>query len=78
MSVSEVFTVRVRPSASETRVTGFLDDGTIKIDLKAPAEDGKANSELVRFIAEKHGVPKEGVRILSGQTSRKKLVRIIY
>ncbi|MEQ1849608.1 MAG: DUF167 domain-containing protein [Candidatus Peribacteraceae bacterium] len=77
MSASAVITVRVRPGASATKITDILSDGTIKIDLAAPAEDGKANAELVRFIAAHHSVPKENVRIVSGQTSRKKLVRIV-
>lgn len=73
---STLLTVRVRPGAKETMITEFLADGTVKIDLAAPAEDGKANAELVRFVAEKHGVSKENVRIVSGMRSRKKLIRI--
>ena len=74
--MTELLHLRVRPNAHETRVTGFLDDGAVKIDLKASAEDGKANAELVRFIAAHYKVPKENVRIVSGLTSRKKVVRI--
>lgn len=75
---SLILTVRVRPGAPETKITDVLSDGTVKIDLAAAAEDGKANAELVRFVAEKHSVAKEQVRIVSGQTSRKKVVRVSY
>ena len=78
MQQSTLLTVRVRPGASVTKITDIMVDGTIKIDLAAPAEDGKANTELIRFVAEKHNTPREQVRIVSGQTSRKKMVRVSY
>lgn len=69
-------TIRVRPHASVTVIKSILDDGSIKIDLAAPAEDNKANIELVRFLAETFGVSVASVSILSGATARVKLVRI--
>ena len=48
----------------------------LKIKVAAPAIDGKANEELVRFIAKKLGLPRCGVRIVSGQTSRDKIVEV--
>lgn len=67
---------RVRPHASVTIIKSILDDGSIKVDLAAPAEENKANIELVRFLAETFGVAVASVSILSGATSRVKLVRI--
>lgn len=69
--------VRVRPSAKENCIRGILDDGSIKIDLKAPPEDGRANEELIEFLAEELHAAKQSVEILSGHTSRKKTVRIL-
>ena len=46
----------------------------LKVALTAPPVDGKANAELCRFLADKAGVPKSSVRILSGETSRTKVV----
>ncbi len=48
----------------------------LKIKVAAPAIDGKANEELVRFIAKKLGLSRCGVRIVSGQTSRDKIVEV--
>ncbi len=69
-------TIRVRPHAATTHIKSILDDGSIKVDLAAPAEENKANIELVRFLAETFGVSAASVSILSGATSRVKLVRI--
>lgn len=66
----------MRPNASVTRIRETMDDGTLKIDLHAPAEDGKANEALMRFIAEEYGVPSDAVELVSGQMSRKKVIRI--
>jgi uncharacterized protein (TIGR00251 family) len=71
-----VFSVRVRPGASRTQVKDVLTSGTVKIDLAAAPEGGKANAELIRFLAEEFGVPKSHVEILKGQTTRMKTVRV--
>lgn len=51
-------------------------DGTIKLDIAAVPEDGKANEELVRFLADEFDVPKSHVEILKGHTAKTKVVRI--
>ncbi len=51
-------------------------DGTIKIDITAAPEDGKANAQLVRFLAREFSVPLSHVEIVRGQTGRTKTVRI--
>jgi hypothetical protein len=56
-------------------VTGRLGDAW-KLDLTAPPVEGKANEECVRFLAELVGVPRARVRIVTGLTSRSKVVEI--
>ncbi len=73
---SLTFSVKVRPQAQKTAFRKPLADGTLKIDLAAVPEDGEANSELVRFLAEEFRIPRSGIEILSGQSSRLKLIRI--
>lgn len=51
-------------------------DGTLKIALSSPPADGKANEELKRFLAGEFGTCRSSVTILSGATSRRKLVRV--
>jgi len=47
-----------------------------KLGLAAPQVDGKANDECVRFFAELADVPRSRVRIVTGATSRTKVVEI--
>jgi uncharacterized protein (TIGR00251 family) len=69
------FTVKVHPRARRSAVTGRLGDAW-KLDLTAPPVEGKANEECVRFLAELVGVSRARVRIMTGLTSRTKLVEI--
>jgi uncharacterized protein (TIGR00251 family) len=49
----------------------------MKIRVKAPPEDGKANKAVIELISEYFAVKRDAVRILSGLTSRNKKVEII-
>jgi uncharacterized protein len=68
-------TVKVHPRARRSAIAGRFGEAW-KLDLAAPPVDGKANEECVRFFAELAGVPKSRVRIVTGATSRMKVVEI--
>jgi uncharacterized protein len=68
-------TVKVHPRAKRTSITGRLGDAW-KLDLAAPPVDGKANEECIRFFAELVHIPRSRVRIVTGLTSRMKVVEI--
>lgn len=53
-----------------------MHDGCVKVRLAAPPVDGAANAALVEFVAERLGLAKSRVRIVSGQTSRRKVVEV--
>jgi uncharacterized protein (TIGR00251 family) len=68
-------TVKVHPRARRTALAGRLGDAW-KLALAAPPVDGKANQECLRFFAGLAGVPKSRVRIVTGTTSRMKVVEV--
>jgi len=68
-------TVRVRPGAGRTLIKERK-DGVLRMDVAAPPEKGKANKELVKYLAKLLGVPKSGVRVRSGERSRDKVVAV--
>jgi uncharacterized protein (TIGR00251 family) len=61
----------VQPNAKRTEVVGWHGDA-IKVRVRAPPVDGAANEELIRFVAERLGLQRTAVRIVSGKTSRRK------
>jgi uncharacterized protein len=68
--------VKVIPKSSKTELAGYLLDGTWKVKVAAAPEKGKANRALVEFLAEKLGVAKSRIRIVSGETSPLKRIRV--
>jgi len=69
------FGVHVVPRSRHNAVVGLYGDA-LRVRIKAPPTKGKANRELRTFLAERLGVPTEAVEILSGHTSRHKVVRV--
>jgi uncharacterized protein (TIGR00251 family) len=68
-------TVRIQPRASKNEVVR-QENGSLKIRLTAPPVDGAANEALVKFLADRFSVAKSQVEIVSGHTSRDKIVRV--
>ena len=67
--------VRVTPRAKRNSVTK-VEDGSIKVYVTAPPADGRANEAVVETIAEWLGVKRRQIAIVSGATSRNKVVRL--
>jgi uncharacterized protein (TIGR00251 family) len=65
----------VQPRASRTRVVGEHGD-RLKLQIAAPPVDGEANAELVSFLADAFSVPKRDVALVSGETGKRKTVRL--
>lgn len=68
-------TLHIQPGAKRTEVAGSHGDA-LKIRLKAPPVDGKANAALIEFIAELLNVAKSQVELKSGQAARRKIVAV--
>ena len=69
--------VKARPGAVRTAVIKAMDDETIKVNIAAPPVKGRANQELIRFLAKEFAVLKNNVKIVSGGSGRVKLVRVV-
>lgn len=65
----------LQPNASRSEFAGLHGDA-LKIRIQAPPVEGKANAELVKFLAKAFGVGKRDIDIISGELNRHKRVRI--
>jgi len=74
--MSKFLKVRVVPRASKNEIVGEMADGSLKIKLKAPPVDGKANEALIEFLSEEWGVAKSKIKIVRGEKGRNKTVEI--
>lgn len=70
-----IVSVRVHPGARQDGIDGFH-NGALKISIKAPASDGRANEALIAFVAERLGLPRARVSLITGAASRTKTLRI--
>jgi uncharacterized protein len=71
--------LHVQPGAKRTEVVGVHGESAqarLKIRLAAPPVDGKANAELLRFLAAAFGVALRAVTLVRGETSRQKTVKV--
>ena len=75
MMAHTALAVYVVPRAKRTEFAGHYGDA-VRVRLSAPPVDGAANDELVRFLAERLGVPRRAITIRSGASSRRKTVAI--
>ncbi|WP_184400087.1 DUF167 domain-containing protein [Rhizobium sp. BK650] len=73
-------TVRLTPNGGRNAVDGIESDGEggmlLKVRVTAVPEKGKANTALIALISKSLGVAKSSVDLVSGDTSRKKILRI--
>jgi uncharacterized protein (TIGR00251 family) len=67
--------VHAQPGARRTEVQGVHGDA-IKIRVSAPPVEGAANAALLELLAEAFKVPRGRCTLLSGETSRRKRIRI--
>ena len=70
-----MLTLHIQPGAKKTEVAGAHGEA-MKIRLAAPPVDGKANQCLLDFLAERLGVAKRQVVLVSGASARAKRVRV--
>ena len=73
-------TVRLTPNGGRDAIDGLeaVADGEehLKVRVSAVPEKGKANQALVAFLAKKLGLAKSKLSLISGDTQRKKILRI--
>ena len=69
--------LKARPNSVVTKIVSIMDDDTIKLDVAAPPSKGKANQEIIQFLAQNFKVERKHVTIISGAGDRLKLIKII-
>jgi uncharacterized protein len=67
--------LHIVPGARQTAVAGLHGD-RLKVKVAAPPEKGRANQELLEFLARSLKVPLKDVHLTSGAASRTKVVTV--
>ena len=66
--------IKAQPAASKNEFCEIYGDDAIKIRIKAPAVEGAANKELVKFLAKSFKVSKSDIIFKTGKNSKIKIV----
>lgn len=67
--------VEAKPNAKKNEYS-IINENTIKIKIKAPPVDGKANEAIIEYLSEILKLPKSKIRLLKGNTSKYKQFQI--
>ena len=67
--------IKAQPNASKNKIVGPYGDA-LKIAIKAPAVEGAANKELVKFLSKTFKVSKSDIMFVGGETSKRKRLRL--
>ncbi len=70
-----IIKIKVEPRSSKSGIVGPYGDA-IKVKLTSPPVEGKANRELVEVLAKNLGIAKKNIEIISGKSSRNKIVKL--
>ncbi len=73
--------LKVRAGAKQSSVDGWViinDKEYLKLSIKSPPEKGKANKEIIEYLAEELAIPKSDIEITSGKTSQFKVVNLVF
>jgi len=67
--------IKVEPRSSKSGIVGPYGDA-LKVKLTSPPVEGKANKELIEVLAKGFSISKKNIKIISGQSSKNKVVRL--
>lgn len=70
-----ILNIKAVPNSSKNEVYGLFEDA-LKIKIKSPAIENKANLELIKFLSKEIKVPKSSISIQSGGHSKIKNIFI--
>jgi len=77
----EYLNIKVLPKAQRTEAVEILEGAegelVLKVKVAAVPEKGKANQELCRYLAKELGLSKSQVEVVQGQTSQRKVLKIL-
>jgi uncharacterized protein (TIGR00251 family) len=69
-----VLRIKAQPAASRNEFCEIYGEDAIKVRIKAPAVEGAANKELVKFLSKRFKIPKSSIMFRSGETSKIKVL----
>lgn len=70
------YTLHVKPNARHEKVEP-QPDGSLKVHVNAPPQEGRANDRVIELLAKHFKVPKSRISVVHGASGRNKVIEII-
>lgn len=70
-----IIKIKAVPNSSKNEICGLYNDA-LKVKIKAPAVENKANEELIKFLSKQLKIPKNSITLKAGDTSKLKTLYI--
>ncbi len=70
------YTLQVKPNARHEKVE-VQADGSLKVHVNAPPQEGRANERVIELLAKHFKVPKSHISVVHGASGRKKVIEIL-
>ncbi|MBI2630093.1 DUF167 domain-containing protein [Candidatus Pacearchaeota archaeon] len=71
-----IINVKVKPNSSKKEIESFGNNRYL-IYLKEPAENNRANIELINMLSKYFGIPVGRIKIKLGLTSNEKVIELL-
>lgn len=68
--------IKAAPASNQSACTDVMADGSLKIHLKNPPVEGKANRELISLLSTMFEIPQDKIEIIRGKFQRNKTVKL--
>jgi uncharacterized protein (TIGR00251 family) len=69
--------IKAQPNASKSEFCEMYGEDAIKIRIKAPAVEGAANKELIKFLSKSFKISKSDIIFKTGQNSKIKILEFL-
>jgi len=76
MSNQAVIELIVSSNKASTKIIEINNDGVIRMHVKSPPVEGKANTEIIHYLAKILGIPQNQISIIRGAGSKRKMIKI--
>lgn len=76
ISENWILKIKVVPNSDKTEVVWEMGDWTLKVKSRWIPEKWKVNEEIIKFFSKTLKIEKSKIKIISGETSRQKLLKI--
>ena len=70
-----IINIKAIPNSSKNIIAEVLDN-QIKVKIKAPAVEGAANKELIKFFSKEFKISKSDIEFVGGMTSKRKRIKL--